>query len=62
MSGLLLGEVVATVERPHELSLPHPEKVWWKDFVSVYRELYPATREQMHRLAGSQRGGVDVVV
>lgn len=40
------GEVVATAERPHELSLPQPgwaehdaEKVWWDDFVSVCREL-----------------------
>jgi len=40
------GEVVATAERPHELSLPRPgwaehdaEKVWWDDFVSVCREL-----------------------
>lgn len=40
------GEVVATTERPHELSLPQPgwaehdaEKVWWDDFVSVCREL-----------------------
>jgi xylulokinase len=39
-------EVVATAERPHELSLPRPgwaehdaEKVWWEDFVSVCREL-----------------------
>lgn len=128
------GEVVATAERPHELSLPRPgwaehdaEEVWWKDFVSIcrellekaddgiaavctsgigaaygdallaaravglaeadtdwsrisstvepnaenrkvydelygiYRELYPATREQSHRLAEMQRGGRDVV-
>jgi xylulokinase len=40
------GEVVATAERPHELSLPRPgwaehdaEKVWWEDFVSVCKEL-----------------------
>ena len=33
------GEVVATAERPHEVSMPHPgwvehdsEEVWWKDF------------------------------
>lgn len=145
------GEVVATAERPHDLSLPRPgwaehdaEKVWWSDFVSTcrgllegaddggtkgglwtqivsdvtgrphdlpeqtigaaygdallaaravglaepdadwsrivdtvepdeanrelydelygdYRELYPATRGQMHRLAGLQKGGGDVV-
>lgn len=40
------GEVVATAERPHELSLPQPgwaehdaEEVWWDDFVSICREL-----------------------
>ncbi|CAA9478328.1 MAG: Carbohydrate kinase, FGGY family [uncultured Rubrobacteraceae bacterium] len=40
------GEVLATAERPHELSLPRPgwaehdaEKVWWDDFVSICREL-----------------------
>ena len=40
------GEVVATAERPHDLSLPNPgwaehdaEKVWWQDFVSICREL-----------------------
>ena len=40
------GEVVATAQREHELSLPRPgwaehdaEGVWWEDFVSVCREL-----------------------
>ena len=40
------GGVVATAERPHELSLPRPgwaehdaEKVWWEDFVSICGEL-----------------------
>ena len=40
------GDVVATAERPHELSLPRPgwaehdaEGVWWADFVSICREL-----------------------
>lgn len=40
------GEVVATAERPHDLSLPQPgwaehdaEEVWWNDFVSICREL-----------------------
>lgn len=40
------GEVVATAERPHEISPPRPgwaehdaEEVWWKDFVSICREL-----------------------
>lgn len=46
------GEVVATAERPHELSLPQPgwaehdaEKVWWDDFVSVCRELLEGVDE-----------------
>jgi xylulokinase len=40
------GEVVATTQREHELSLPRPgwaehdaEGVWWADFVSVCEEL-----------------------
>ncbi len=40
------GEVLATAERPHDLSLPRPgwaehdaEGVWWADFVSVCEEL-----------------------
>ena len=46
------GEVVATAERPHELSLPRPgwaehdaEGVWWADFVSICRELLPQADE-----------------
>jgi xylulokinase len=40
------GELVATAQREHELSLPRPglaehdaEEVWWEDFVSICREL-----------------------
>ena len=40
------GEVVATGQREHGLSLPRPgwaehdaEKVWWADFVSICKEL-----------------------
>lgn len=40
------GEVIATAERPHELSLPRPgwaehdaEEVWWKGFKEVCAEL-----------------------
>src|ERR671916_143583 len=40
------GEVIATAQREHELSLPRPgwaehdaERVWWEDFVSICREL-----------------------
>ncbi len=42
------GEVVATAERPHELSLPRPgwaehdaEKVWWQDFLEICSQLVP---------------------
>ena len=34
----------------------------YDELYGVYRELYPATKEQMHRLAGLQKGGVGVVV
>jgi len=44
------GEVVATAERPHDLSLPQPgwaehdaEEIWWKDFVSISKELMEKT-------------------
>ncbi len=40
------GEVVATAQREHDLSMPRPgwaehdaEEVWWADFVSVCEEL-----------------------
>jgi xylulokinase len=40
------GTIVATTQRPHELSLPRPgwaehdaETVWWADFVAITREL-----------------------
>ncbi|HEV8044095.1 MAG TPA: FGGY-family carbohydrate kinase, partial [Rubrobacter sp.] len=33
----------------------------YDELYGVYRELYPATREQMHHLAGLQKGGEDVV-
>lgn len=40
------GTLVATAQRPHQLSLPRPgwaehdaEAVWWADFVSIAREL-----------------------
>lgn len=42
------GKVIATYERPHELSLPRPgwaehdaEKVWWADFKAISAELLP---------------------
>jgi len=40
------GTIVATAQRPHQLSLPRPgwaehdgEAVWWSDFVAIAREL-----------------------
>lgn len=40
------GELVASAERPHRLSLPRPgwakhdaEEVWWADFASICSEL-----------------------
>jgi xylulokinase len=46
------GEVVATVERPHEVSMPHPgwvehdaEEVWWKDFTKICAELLEEAEE-----------------
>jgi xylulokinase len=40
------GTIVATAQRPHQLSLPRPgwaehdgEAVWWADFVAIAREL-----------------------
>jgi xylulokinase len=46
------GRVVATAERPHDLSLPRPgwaehdaEGVWWADFVSICEELLPQADE-----------------
>ena len=40
------GEVVATTERPHDVSMPRPgwvehdaEEIWWNDFTAICREL-----------------------
>lgn len=40
------GEVVATTERPHDVSMPHPgwvehdaEEIWWNDFTEICAEL-----------------------
>jgi xylulokinase len=40
------GEVVATVERPHDVSMPRPgwvehdaEEIWWEDFTAICSEL-----------------------
>ncbi len=53
------GQIVATVERPHALSLPHPgwaehdaEGIWWEDVLAICAELVP--------LAGGGLSGVCV--
>ena len=49
------SKVSATVE-------PNPEnRETYDELYRVYRELYPATREASHTLAGMQKGGGDVV-
>lgn len=46
------GEILATSERSHAISLPFPgwvehdaERVWWEDFLSICRDLLSQTRE-----------------
>jgi xylulokinase len=57
------GEVVATAERPHDLSMPRPgwaehdaERVWWKDFVSVCGELLEEADEGIAAVCASGIG------
>ncbi len=57
------GEVVATAQREHELSLPRPgwaehdaERVWWEDFVSVCRELLPKADDGIAAVCASGIG------
>lgn len=57
------GEVVATAEREHELSVPRPgwaehdaEAVWWADFVALCRELVPDGAEAPEALCVSGIG------
>ena len=49
------SRIVDTVE-PDEAN-----RELYDELYGVYRELYPATRAQMHRLAGLQKGGRDIV-
>ena len=44
------GEVVATVERPHDVSMPRPgwvehdaEEIWWEDFTAICSDLLKGT-------------------
>ena len=57
------GEVVATAERPHELSLPRPgwaehdaEEVWWADFVSICQELLARADDEVVAICASGIG------
>lgn len=57
------GEVLATAERQHQLSLPEPgwaehdaEKVWWDDFVSVCRELLEKADDNIAAVCASGIG------
>ncbi|MFZ0214829.1 MAG: FGGY-family carbohydrate kinase [Candidatus Dormiibacterota bacterium] len=56
------GQVVATAQRPHRISLPAPgwaehdaEQIWWGEFVSLSRELAPQAGD---RLAGVCVSGI----
>lgn len=58
------GEVVATAERAHELSLPKPghaehdaESVWWQDFLQISRELLD-DGDRAGRVAGVCASGI----
>lgn len=55
----LLGEIVASHEVPHELSVPRPgwaehdaERSWWGDFVTICRTLLAAGRGDAVRAVG----------
>ncbi len=57
------GAVLATAERPHDLSLPRPgwaehdaEGVWWADFVSVCEELLGKADDQLAAVCTSGIG------
>jgi hypothetical protein len=57
------GAVLATAERPHDLSLPRPgwaehdaEEVWWADFVSVCEELLGKADDQLAAVCTSGIG------
>jgi xylulokinase len=57
------GEVLATAQRPHDLSLPRPgraehdaEGVWWADFVSICRELLEGAGETIAAVCASGIG------
>lgn len=57
------GELVASAEVPHELSLPRPgwaehdaEEVWWRDFKLLCARLLPQAREAVAAVAVSGIG------
>ena len=60
------GKIVATAQRPHQLSLPRPgwaehdgEAVWWADFVAISREL---TAHEVGRIAAVGVSGIGPAV
>lgn len=57
------GEVLATAERPHSLSLPNPgwaehdaEEIWWEDFVSICQELLQKADDKVAAVCASGIG------
>ena len=57
------GEVLASAERPHDLSMPRPgwaehdaEGVWWTDFVSICRELLEKADDEIAAVCTSGIG------
>jgi xylulokinase len=63
------GDVVATVERPHQLSLPRQgyaehdaQDIWWADAVAISRELSAAARTARGRIAAVCTSGIGACV
>ena len=66
LSGVAAGvyrdvdEACSTVRLREEVAEPDPERTRiYEQHYEVYRSLYPATREAVHRLAGLATGSVD---
>jgi xylulokinase len=61
------GKILARASRPHDTSYPHPgwvehdaESVWWRDFLSLCRELVPAAEGRT--IAGLGVSGIGPVL
>lgn len=57
------GSIVASAERPHELSMPRPgwaehnaETIWWADFIAVCRDLRAQHQDEIAAVAVSGIG------